>query len=192
MLSFTISSAVHIFGLFFPNAQQKGSRFKVGVKRSRSRSVCVRKAFAKRPQSSTSVAHDLLKIIAKRRTVVTFGRQPSHGAGGSWSRNAELWSLLDLPLERGEERRGEERRGEERSEEIREEGEERGEEKGEEIGENIEERREDDPGPKCRAWGVFFVFAMYVSCVCIRLRASYNPVSEALVIGEIQGTTSPL
>ena len=107
-------------------------------------------------------------LVAKRRTVVTFGRascpripklstvtgigkvvlakrrtlldvplvlelqdfnQLSQRWGGSRSRNAELSSLLDLPLERGEERRGEERRGEER--------------RGEERGERRKERKKE-------------------------------------------------
>ena len=95
--------------------------------------------------------------------------------GESWSRNAELWSLLDLPLERIEERR--EEAGGKR------------EEKREQRGENIEERREDDPGPKCGMCGVFFVFAMYVSCVCIRLRASYQVIIPCVGSSCYRGNT---
>ena len=62
--------------------------------------------------------------------------QQSQGSGGSWSRNAELSSLLALPLERGEER-GERRK--ERREERRERGKER-----EERRDRKEERREEN------------------------------------------------
>ena len=77
----------------------------------------------------------------------------SQGSGGSWSRNAELSSLLDSPRERGKERRVDrrkergERRGEERGEERR--GEERrGEER--ERREEREQRREDRGGKRER------------------------------------------
>ena len=52
-------------------------------------------------------------VVTRRRTVVTFRlvsglrvskSQQSQGSGGSWSRDAELSSLLALPLEKGEER----------------------------------------------------------------------------------------
>ena len=54
-------------------------------------------------------------VVAKPRTVVTFGLvlrfrvskvkcQQSQGCGGSWSQDAELSSLLAVPLERGKER----------------------------------------------------------------------------------------
>ena len=90
---------------FFPNALQKGSRFKVGVQGSRMspRVVAfVSASFCKHSRVSESVAHPWeSKIVAKRRTVVTFSAQPSKSAnsrrlGGSWSQNAELSSLLDL------------------------------------------------------------------------------------------------
>ena len=68
--------------------------------------------FAKRPQAFASVRKRSRrvghagesKIVAKRRTVVTFGLVSSlriskvstvTGIGGSWSRNSELSSLLD-------------------------------------------------------------------------------------------------
>ena len=115
-------------------------------------------------------------VVAKRRTVVTLGLVSglrvskvstvtgipssrlksvnSHrDPGGSWSRSAELSSLLALPLERGE-RRGERReekremRGEKRDERRERKGErreERGEKRGrrEERGEKRDERREE-------------------------------------------------
>ena len=65
--------------------------------------------------------------------------QQSQGSGGSWSRNAELSSLLALPLERAEER------GEERREERQERREDRGgkRERRGERGYEMEERREE-------------------------------------------------
>ena len=95
-------------------------------------------------------------VVSRRRTVVTFCTRlvssrlksgNSHkGSGGSWSRDAELSSLLALPLERGEERgerRGEKRemRGEKRGE-MREERREEREERREKRRERREERRE--------------------------------------------------
>ena len=96
--------------------------------------------------------------VAKSRTVVTFGLafgppsqqcQRSQGSGGSWSRNAELSSPLDLVAKRRREERGEERKGEriERRDERGEMREERGEERkrarrGEERGKKREEMKE--------------------------------------------------
>ena len=57
--------------------------------------------------------------------------QQSQGSGGSWSRNADLSSLLDLVAKRRREERGEERR-------------EKGEERGERRGERGERRREEE------------------------------------------------
>ena len=116
----------------FPNAPQKGSRFKVGVQESRRRSKVV--AFLSASVASVAPFWES-KIVAKRRTVSSFtfslpklstvtgigrGRGPetqncrhfwvcllslraksvnSHrDREGSWSRNADLSSLLGLPL----------------------------------------------------------------------------------------------
>ena len=106
-------------------------------------------------------------LVAKRRTVVTFGlahgrvsKVPTLTGIGSWSRNAKLSSLLEscfvVKEERGErgesreERREEtrEKRGEEKGGERKRRGERRGEERrgeerrGERRGERREERRE--------------------------------------------------
>ena len=91
--------------LRFPNAQQKGSRLRLvvwglGVDAKSVRSVrkCSQ-AFAVCPQAYAP------KIVAQRRTVVSFGLalglrvskvSTVTGIGGSWSRNADLSSLLDL------------------------------------------------------------------------------------------------
>ena len=93
---------------FFPNAPQKRSRFKVGVHGSRRRREVV--AFVDASVRNRSQAS------AERRTCVGHAGdenrcetqncrhflsfvlqkcQPSQGSGGSWSRNAELSSLLD-------------------------------------------------------------------------------------------------
>ena len=74
---------------FFPKAPQKGSRFKVGVQGSRgpgvqemtkSRSVCVCKrsqSVRKRPRVSRILrSRETGVLVAKRRTVVTFGLAP--------------------------------------------------------------------------------------------------------------------
>ena len=100
--------------------------------------------------------------------------------------------------ERGERRKErEERRGEKRREreEISERRVERTGGRREMRGKRREqkrERREDDHGPKfpdwCRAWGVS-IFAMYVACVCIRVRRSYQVFSRLYCIRPQTGIT---
>ena len=95
-------------------------------------------------------------------------------AGPPWTRQREKREA------RGEERREEREEGrgvrrEERGEERGEEREEGREERGEKRYMRREERRHDDPGPTvpdwCRVKGVI-IFAMYVSRVRTRVRAS--------------------
>ena len=113
-------------------------------------------------------------LVAKRRTVVTFGR-----AFGK--RREERGEKREERREERRERRGERReeRGEKR-EERREERRERRGERREERGEKIEREREGRTTPDLsfligRVWGVI-ILSMYASRACIRLRGSYQVI----------------
>ena len=122
MLSMTvfISRRYRIPRWFFPNAPQKGSRFKVRVQGLWRRREVLAFMSAKRSQASASVGASLFTlsvpkvstvtgiggvVVAKRRTVVTFGLASGERKGERREEKREMrGERIEQGRERGEER----------------------------------------------------------------------------------------